>query len=81
MFRVLDHSVLDLGTIHPCDQNHQYELLGPGRTPPVARVALCGYMPSNDPNDMKSFGGWRDIEQNREDCAECWDEARRRWAS
>lgn len=65
--------------ISPQTQNHMYELLGPDRTEPVARVALCGYRPDKDPNEMKSMGGWRESEQNREDCAECWDESRRRW--
>lgn len=61
-------------------QNHMYEFLGPDHTPPVARVATCGYRPDTDPNDMKSLGGWREIEQKKEDCAECWSETRRRYS-
>jgi hypothetical protein len=70
--------------IDPKTQNHMYELLGPNRIEPVARVALCGYRPDTDPNDLtqfKSLGGHRDpgVEQNYRDCAECWEECRLRW--
>lgn len=80
MFRLLDNRVLDLPRIPPVSQTHMYELLCPDRTPPVARAALCGYTPVSDPNNMESLGGWREHEQKRDECAECWGEARRRWS-
>lgn len=77
MFKLLDNRVLGVPTIDPADQSHLYAQLGPGYTEPVAREALCGYRPDKDPSDMESLGGWREIEQSREHCAECWDEVRR----
>lgn len=54
---------------------HLYEFTPEGPTP-VSPIALCGYEPSGP---TSSIGGWREREQQRDDCAECFAIARERW--
>lgn len=54
---------------------HLYEFTPEGPTS-VSSMALCGHELTGPTTPV---GGWREREQCREDCAECFAIARERW--